>query len=112
MSKSVEKSNIFNEDEKYLRGFPPRFLESALEIEYSKNFINSSLGLIRIAIGLAIALFAGFYIVDFWVMPEYLERVLILRGTFVSVAGAVVVFSLSPRFKRYWELWCCFVGLT
>jgi len=85
--------------------FPLKFAGAEVENAYRERFISATIGLVRTAIVLVIALFICFFLVDLWVLPDHLENALLVRAATVAFASAIVGISFTPLFRPYWEWW-------
>ncbi len=80
------------------------FRDPKLEHDYQEALFQRSLALVRVSLVLGIVLFAGFAVLDLWVVHKGIAAVWIIRFTMVCpTLAAVFAFSFSRHFKRYMQ---------
>src|SRR5262245_29837912 len=73
-----------------------------LEGEFRRDYAQNSVPHVRLGIGVAIALWSLFGLLDPWVVPEVKESAWVIRYAFVVPSLlAIFLFTFSPRFWRY-----------
>ncbi|OHD71939.1 MAG: hypothetical protein A2W19_02090 [Spirochaetes bacterium RBG_16_49_21] len=82
-----------------------------LENNYYEDFFRISLPIVRIALILAIVLYALFGILDIWIVPLSKKAVWLIRYAFVSpILIITLIFTFSDLFKRYMQMILAVIG--
>jgi signal transduction histidine kinase len=79
-----------------------RFVDRAVECEFLREHLQSSLTIIRFAILAGTALYAGFGILDYYIMADVLKQVWTIRYAIViPMLLGILLFTFSPYFIRF-----------
>ena len=84
-----------------------------LESRFRDDYYWRSIRHVRIACLLAIFFYAIFGILDVWLFPQVSSRMLLIRfGIFIPLVAAVLLFSFTKWFPRYWQFCIALVVLV
>ena len=74
-----------------------------LEAKFQAHYFEKSLPVVRLAIWLAITLYAIFGILDFWMFPKTKVLIWTIKGLVILVLLVGFSVTYAKSFKRYWQ---------
>jgi signal transduction histidine kinase len=79
-----------------------RFVDKEVEREFLREHLQSSLTIIRVAILCGIILYAGFGILDYYILTDILKTAWTIRyGVVIPILLGILLFTYSPYFIRF-----------
>ncbi len=90
--------------------------EPRLEREFMDDYLEKSLGQVRLTILVAALLYASFSVLDAAVAPAAMKTLWLIRfAGFLPLSGLVFLLSRAPVFRRVWQpvlaVWSLLAGL-